>query len=141
MLEVWLNEIRRARPDAVYVFCSEGAGASDPPGEPAHCSRYRLIGNGEWRPLPSSVSVPHPFRAGYNEASAFIVQGILYPIDSFEAPTIEWFSLNGGPWRHEKLPTRGEYLIRVGRGERMRKCRAVLILQDPYVAVVSRGGI
>ena len=47
MLDDWLREIRRASADAVYVFCSEGVGASDPPNEPAACRKYRLIGDGE----------------------------------------------------------------------------------------------
>src|SRR3972149_697782 len=139
MLENWLSEIRRASPDAVFVFCSEGIGAAGPPSEPAPCTHYRLIGDGGWRPLPKTISVPHPFRPGSNEASAFVVQRVVHPVDSFEPPTIEWFSRNGGPWRRERVPTRGEYLIKASSGARMRRCRAVLILQDPYLAVVSKG--
>lgn len=137
VLDDWRREILAAVPDAVYVFCSEGSGAADPPNEPIACRSYRLIGDAAWKPLPNAISVPHPFRPGSNKASAFVVQRVVYPVDSFELPTVEWFSLKKGPWRRERVPTRGEYLIRAGGGERMRRCRAVLILQDPYLAVVS----
>ncbi len=136
VLDDWRREIIAAGPDAVYVFCSEGVGAADPPNEPAPCRSYRLIGDLTWQPTPKAISVPHPFRHGSTEASAFVVHRVVYPVDSFELPTVEWFSLKGGPWRREKVPTRGEYLIRAGGGERMRRWCAVLILQDPYLAVV-----
>jgi len=138
MLNDWLCEIRRSSPEAVYVFCSEGVGASDPSHEPAACRSYRFIENGAWLPLPDALRVPHPLRPTSNEASAFVVQRVVHPMDSLEPPTIEWFSLKKGPWRREMVPTRGEYLIRPGSGERMRRYRAVLILRDPYLAVVSR---
>jgi hypothetical protein len=137
VLDDWRHEILTASPDAVYVFCSEGVGATDPPNEPVACRSYRLISDAGWQPLPKAIRVPHPFRHGCNEASAFVVQGVVYPVDSFELPTVEWFSLKRGPWRRETVPTRGEYLIKAGGSERMRRCRAVLILQDPYLAMVS----
>ncbi len=139
MLDAWRNQIIETGPDAVYVFCSGGTGAADPPNAPAPCVSYRLIGETSWKPIPAGVKVPHPFRPGVTEASAFVVKRVIYPIDFFERPTVEWFSLKRGPWRHEKVPTRGEYLIRAGAGERLRRCRAVLVLQDPYLAVVSTG--
>jgi hypothetical protein len=64
-------------------------------------------------------------------------RGVVYPVESFDPPTGEWCSPQNGPWRRGRLPTRGEYLIRTGGVEKMRRCRAVLILRDPYLAVVS----
>jgi hypothetical protein len=133
----WLGEIRRLEPEAVYAFCSESRGASDPPSKPVACKRYRFIEEEAWRPLPAVVSIPHPFRPNATEASAFVVQRIIDAGDAGDAPRIEWFSLTSGPWRRHSVPTRGEYLIRPGRGEPMRKWRAVLVLRDPYLAVVS----
>jgi len=137
VLEAWQSQIVETGQDAIYVFCSEGIGAADPPNEPAACKSYRLIGDDSWNPLPEAISVPHPFRPGFKEASAFLVQRVVYPLDSFERPTVEWFSVKKGPWRRERLPTRGEYLIRPGAGERMPRYRAVLALRSPYLAVVS----
>ena len=135
MLTDWMREIRLTRPDTVAVFCSDSRSAKDPPGVPVPCIRYRFVEDSTWLPLPASVSVPHPFRWRTTEASAFVVERILVdPVDPF-GPA-EWF-LKGGGWQHRRLPTRGEYLIRRGQGERLRRCGAVLVLRDPYLAVVS----
>lgn len=138
VLDAWHNHIMATGPDVVYVFCSEGSGAADPPNEPVPCRSYRLVGQAAWNPLPEGVRVPHPFRPGQKEASAFVVKRVVYPVAPLELPSVEWFSLKKGPWRRDRVPTRGEYLIRAGKGERIRSFRAVLILQEPYVAVVSR---
>ena len=135
MLKDWIREIRLGRPNAVAVFCSDGKGAKDPPGAPIPCLRYRFVEDSTWRLLPDAVSVPHPFRARTTEASAFVVERIVVdPVEPF-GPA-EWF-LKGGAWQHQGIPTHGEYLIRPGKGERLRRYRAVLALRDPYLAVVS----
>jgi hypothetical protein len=134
-LDAWWREILAASPGPVYVFCSEGAGAVDPANEPTACTRYRLIGDSAWQPLPTAIRVPHPFRRGATEASAFVVQQVIYPVGSLELPMVEWWSK--GLWRRDRTPTRGEYLIRRGEGEAMRRVRAILLLKDPYLAEVS----
>jgi hypothetical protein len=87
--------------------------------------------------LPTAIPVPHPFRETHDQASAFVVQRVIHPVDARERPTLEWFAKDGS-WRGDKLPTRGEYLIRPGAGAEMRRYRAVLVLRDPYLAVVKR---
>ena len=138
ILEVWQQQIRMAEPKAVFTFCSEGKGASDPAGKVIHCSRYRFVGRSEWRPMPEAVQVPHPI-GRKTEASAFVVKRIIYPVKNTELPSVEWFSANGEPWRSDRVPPRGEYLIRCGGTTAMRRFRAVLELMDPYLAVVSVG--
>ena len=68
------------------------------------------------------------------KGSAFIVEKVIYPVQ-YEAIPIEW--LKDGQWRTGPLPTRPEYLIKVGHGEPMRKFRAVLELKAPYLAEVG----
>ncbi len=144
MLNDWHQELSVAERSAVFVFCSEGRGAVDPARDgtlnsPIDCRRYRFVGmeDTEWRPMPSGVRVPHPFRPGKSLASAFVVQRVIYPVESFQAPAVEWFSPNKGPWCQERVPTRGEYLIRPGGTVPMRRVNAVLELKPPYLAIVT----
>jgi hypothetical protein len=142
MLYDWHREISGAGPDAVFVFCSEGRGAVDPArdGVPAtNCQSYRFVPEkgAEWRPTPKGIKIPHPFRPGKTLASAFVVQGIIHPAETFVGPAVEWFSLREGPWRQTRVPTRGEYLIRPGGTIAMRSFSAVLELGSPYLAVVA----
>ena len=58
VLEAWQSQIVETGQDAIYVFCSEGIGAADPPNEPAACKSYRLIGDDSWNPLPEAISTP-----------------------------------------------------------------------------------
>jgi hypothetical protein len=147
-------ELLSAGPNGVFVFCSEGRGARDPAvvtpsNRTVDCQSYRFIGDQEWQPMPEEIRVPHPFRpAGTKLASAFKVRSIVYPVEPFqkvwpsisgtELPTVEWFSLKRkGPWCQDKIPFRGEFLIRPGGTTPMRNVRAILELEPPYLAVVS----
>jgi hypothetical protein len=87
--------------------------------------------------MPKGIRVPHPFRLGSKLASAFVVQQIIYPVEQFELPGVEWFSPKKGPWCQTCVPTRGEYLIRQSGTIAMRSVRAILELKPPYLAVVS----
>jgi hypothetical protein len=80
------------------------------------------------------AEVPRPIVAGI--ISIAIRNGPSQRTSGIGELTVEWFSLKKGPWRRERVPTRGEYLIRAGGVERMRPYRAVLVLQAPYLAVV-----
>ena len=122
------------------VFCSLSPGAVDPaetgvPVAAAECQSYRLVGETPWRPRPAGVRVPHPFRGTKRQAAAFVVQRVLYPVEPFVLPTVQWFSQ--GQWQDARVPTRGEYLIRRGGTTPMRPVRAVLELRAPYLATVS----
>jgi hypothetical protein len=145
-LRNWYKEIIEAQPEVVYVFCSDGKGRDphDEHGESkvVHCQRYHAADAGDneaWMDIPSSIQVPHTFRGKNNCASAFIVQRILSPdqIGEFVIPPVEWLRKDGS-WRPERIPTRGEYLIRTAKtgGTLTRKCGAILLLRRPYLAIV-----
>jgi hypothetical protein len=141
-LEAWVRELSVAGSSAVLVFCSDSAGAVDPAkaGAPAgttDCRSFRFAGQEEWRPLPAGVRVPHPFRGAQRHAAAFVVQRIVHPVGPLALPTIEW--LSDGQWRQDRVPTRGEYLIRPGGRAPIRPVRAILELREPYIALVSAG--
>jgi hypothetical protein len=143
ILDDWQQELLAAEQDPVLVFCSKSRGAVDPgrdgtPNRPIDCESYRFAGEDtQWRPMPSGVRVPHPFRPGKNLASAFVVQRVIYPVVPFQPPAVEWFSLRKGPWVQAKVPTRGEYLIRPGGTIPMREVSVVLELRSPYLAFVA----
>jgi hypothetical protein len=140
-LNEWYRELSFAKPRGpVVVFCSEGKSTKDPdrPGSLARtvdCTRYRFIGDGSWQGVPPLIRVPHPFGPGKTVASAFVVRRVHYPIKPSQLPFVEWFS--SGNWHETAVPPRGEYLIRRGGKIAMRKIRAVLELQPPYLAVVK----
>ena len=143
-LNHWYRELASPKRNAVFVFCSEGRGAVDPAREGTRnktvdCQSYRFVGDesARWYSMPKGVRVLHPFAPGSTSASAFIVQRIMYPVDSFQLPVVEWFSMNNGPWRQEQIPTRGEYLIRPGGTVPMRRASAVLELKAPYLAFIE----
>ena len=139
-LDAWHQELASA--ERVFAFCSDGRGAVDPAevtgNQPLDCKSYRFTVGAisEWQPMPSQIRIPHPFRAGQTQACAFVVQQVMYPVESFDRPALEWFSREKGGWLQRRLPTRGEYLIRPGGTIPMRKVAAVLRLKPPYLAVV-----
>jgi hypothetical protein len=138
----WERELSTAKTDLVFVFCSEGRGAVDPArdgslSQPAQCKSFCFVGDTQWHPMPSGVSVPHPFRPGQNRASAFVVQRIIFPVEKFAPSNLEWFFQKNQLWDQREIPTRGEYLIRRGGTVRMRGVRAVLELKSPYLAIVA----
>jgi hypothetical protein len=152
MIHDWYRELSSpATTQSVFVFCSRWEGGTDPgrPGTPnktIDCKQYQFLGrNARWEPLPSSIRVPHPFPEGRSLASAFVVQRVHYPIESFRRPAVEWFSRTRGPWRRELVirgtahpyPTRGEYLLRPGGSVPMREVSAILELMPPYLAIVK----
>lgn len=137
VLAAWSAELTRsARP---AVFCSSSKNAVDPAATgfattSDACKRFRFINETQWRPFPSAIRSPHPFRKK-KYASAFIIQEICIPEDNSKLPAVEW--LSKGEWRQDRLPTRGEYLIRSGGILPPRKVRSVLILRPPFLAMVS----
>jgi len=140
VLESWAREILAAGPSRVFVYCSDSPRAVDPadagvPVPTPDCRSYWFAGQDEWQPWPAGVRVPHPFRGSRRQASAFVVQRIIYPVEPFARPAVEW--LFGRQWRQDRLPTRGEYLIRAGGKTSMPPVRAILELRAPYLALVS----
>jgi hypothetical protein len=140
----WLQQLKAANHDGAYVFCSCSKSAVDPArdgnsSQALKCKSYRFLTGDEsqWKPIPSGVCVPHSFRKGQTLASAFVVKQIIHPVTCFRPPAVEWFSVRKGPWCQERMPTKGEYLIRPGGTHSMRDVGAVLELAPPYLAVVS----
>lgn len=133
-LESWFKKIAAEAPNNVLVFCSGGVGARAPAGQTKYCEYYVPIGALKSETIPSGISVPHPMGGKIQKGSAFIVKNIIYPA-SYEEIPIEW--LKDGKWQTRVLPTRPEYLIKPGRGQPMRKFRAILELKYPYLAEVG----
>jgi len=140
VLDEWCRHLSAAAGSTAVVFCSHSPGAVDPadvgiPIGTTDCRSYRFAAKKEWQPWPVGIRVPHPFRGKSKLASAFVVQRIIHPVESFALPAVEW--LYKGQWRKDRVPTRGEYLIRLGGVTPIRQVGAVLELRVPYLAVVS----
>lgn len=134
MLRRWHGLLASAGAPAL-VFCANSAGAVDPSAGVGTTRSYRFIDQDEWRALPEAIKVPHPFRGQGRDASAFVVQRIVHPLDPFDCP-VEWLFRNG-QWRQDRVPSRGEYVIRPGGTVPIRSVRAVLELGKPFLAVVG----
>lgn len=145
LLHDWMRQLTSVRQERVLVFCSD-RGGKDPlarggTAKKAECQSYRLVGERLWRPLPEGVRVPHTFPFGKGNASAFMVQRVIHPVEDFERPSIEWLRKDGN-WCHGAnpntggLPTQGEYLIRRGGIGKMRGVGTILELKPPYLAEV-----
>jgi hypothetical protein len=122
-------------PSPVLVFCSDSKGTRAPAGETKYCEYYLPIGFSEPAKIPSKIKVPHPMGGRVKTAVAFIVKNVIYPVQH-EPIEIEWF-YDSKDWRHDRMPTRGEYLIKPGQGESIRRFLAILELQAPYIAEVG----
>lgn len=132
----WVKYLAETR-DSVYALCSHSPKSLDPDAHQGRllASEYRLLGDKEWQPMPhpDEMKVTNPFkRRGL--ALAFRVRRII----QFEPITppfgIEWYSKQEQRWRSDRLPTRGEYLIRKGGDASLRKVCAALELYAPYLA-------
>jgi hypothetical protein len=146
MLLDWHRELASTKTPEVFAFCSDSRAAVDParPGTPngvVNCQSLRFVDESVWRPMPSPIKIPHPFRPGKTLASAFVVEAVIYPLEPFQLPAVEWFSPTKGPWCQGSVPTRGEYLIRRGGTNPMRRVCAVLKLKSPYLALVSTDAV
>ena len=141
-LTAWEKEMSSPNTGNPLVFCSDSVAARDPAEigglvRSIPCWGYRPVGEDAWRSIPAPVSVRHPFRRSKHVASAFVVRRIIHPVEEMDLPTVEW--LSQGRWRQDRLPTRGEYLVRRGGGVRLRPVIAILELQAPFVVHVIGG--
>jgi hypothetical protein len=140
VLDEWYYCLSSVSGSKAVVFCSHSPEAVDPACvgntvEISDCQSFRFIGETGWKEWPNQIRVPHPFRGKKKQASAFVSERIIYPVTEFIPSPVEW--LSKGQWRQDRVPTRGEYLIRRGGLITMRKIGAVLELCPPYLAVVS----
>ena len=136
-IELWRSEIRRRKPVSVLALCSQSKGAIDPKGTPARARVFRTAEDLNWQIIPYTINVPHPF-GEKTSASAFRVSRILSPSDVSITTEFHWLRVKDRIWCDERIPTRGEYLLRPGRGAPLRPIRAVLELQEPFVVEIRK---
>ena len=115
---------RKRREMKAVAFCSYSPEAIDPAGTgtpvgTTECQSYRFVGQTEWQPWPSGVRVPRPFRGRKREASAFVDQRVIYPIEEFSLSAVQWFS--NGEWKEPRIPTR-DSARRLGSNAPSRSC-------------------
>jgi len=131
---IWLKNIIENNPINILAFCSAGKGSQEPKGETKEYRHYKPAGEDSLKEIPSDILVLHP--SNKMEGSAFIVKNIIFPAGRSNKTNIEWLQING-QWRNDRIPTRGEYLIKIGQGQPMGNYRAILELQYPYIAEVK----
>jgi len=122
----------------VYAFCSYSPNAHDPDVNKGTllARQYRYFGESEWRlmPDPNIMKVTNPFkRKGL--ALGFKVSRVIQVNPAIVPPfTVEWYSRGEDRWRADRVPTRGEYLLRRGGNLPLRPICAILELAVPYLA-------
>jgi hypothetical protein len=141
--DIWLEQLSAAT-GPVHVLCSHSPKAVDPDlnrGEVA-ATHYRELASESWQAMPAQdiLKVTNPFK-NQGRALAFKVVGV-HPIEpAVPSFGVEWYSRQERRWRGDKVPTRGEYLIRRGGSAAPRAVGAVLELAPPYLVVVRRDGV
>ncbi len=134
-LEKWTKEINKHN-QRIFVLCSDSPDARTPAGKCFYTKKYKAIDTDKWENVPFTVKVPHPF-GKKNTAVAFKVKAIYGP-EKIQMPKgIKWLCMNG-KWREDDLPTRGEYLIKSGKGCKLRKVYQILELKYPYLTVLKK---
>ena len=134
-LKAWYEEILKEKPRNALVFCSDGVGAKSPKGRKAYCQNYIPVNDNKSQKVPSNIKVLHHL-GERSRGTAFVIQDIIYPVD-YKLETVQWL-YQKQEWRNDKIPTRSEYLIKAGKGELMRKYRAILVLKPPYLAQIMK---
>lgn len=138
-LTKWFELINSLKNQSVYTLCSDGIGAREPKGKRDYCRQLRKPDKKNWEDIPPKISVPHPM-SNRDYASAFVVKRIIDVDDTDNVPPfrIEWFHTERDAWISSPLPTRPEYLIRRGGSADIRRVRAVLELEHPYIVTLRR---
>jgi len=125
----------------VYVLCSDSPGARDPDlygRDERHAQAYQLVGSDVWQEMPDRelMIATNPFKRR-ERACAYVVRKVIQIVAADVPPIkIEWYGKDKGEWSRERLPTRGEFMIRRGGEQPLRRVRAVLELAPPYLAVL-----
>jgi hypothetical protein len=134
---IWTSEIQLANSRHVHALCSKSRNAVNPKGEAAYAREFRSVGQEEWQTIPESIKVPHPF-GSKSIASAFRVSKVLHASEVNIPTEFEWLCVGDKAWRTDSVPTRGEYLLRTGKGTMLRPICAILELQEPYVVEIRK---
>lgn len=138
-VNLWTSEIQSVSPSPshVHALCSKSKNAVDPKGKPAFAREFRSVGQQIWQPIPKSIKVPHPF-GNKSTASAFRVSKVLHASEVTIPSKFEWLRVRDKDWRTNSVPTRGEYLLRPGKGTILRPVCAILELQAPFVVEIRK---
>lgn len=140
LFDKWCHELSKTTSD-IYAFCSNGSGVDPSRDGGVCCSRWKPHGKADWRHIPDGVQVPHGFNGNQQYACAFLVSDVIRVDPGKRLPVhVEWLDKNGR-WRREKLPTRGEKLVRPcssGAALPKKGICAVLKLKPPYLAYLER---
>ena len=140
----WFKEIEKIKPEKVLVFCSSGNG-KDPADDIADLNDmdrythkfYKPINENEYLPIPPEIIVTLPSKKNAVQGSAFKVKDIIIPNANNEQYNVEWLLKDGTTWRSDKIPTRGEFLIKFGQGAPMRPFSVILELEYPYLVEIK----
>lgn len=136
---LWLRLLEKSQ-GPVFAFCSHSPNARDPDKHRGNlrATHYRHLDETAWHaiPNPKFMYVTNPFkRRGL--ALAFKVRRVV-ALDPATPPfPVEWFAKRDRRWHSDRLPTRGEFLIRRGGSASLRPVSALLELIPPYLAVLK----
>jgi len=138
--QAWLDRLNGSD-GPVYALCSHSPGARDPDENEGNllASHFRYVSETSWRAMPNPriMKVTNPFRRK-GLALGFRVRRVI-TFEPVNPPFgVEWYSRGNATWRSDRIPTRGEYLIRRGGRVAPRKVCAALELEPPYLAVLKR---
>jgi hypothetical protein len=134
----WLHALSDVK-GPVFVLCSRSPSARDPDVHRGQllATHYQWPREGEWNemPIPDQMKVTNPFkRRGL--ALAFRVRRVIEIAPTVAPFKIEWYSKKDQMWRSDRLPTRGEFLVRRGGSAYLRRVRAILELDPLYLATL-----
>jgi hypothetical protein len=141
--DAWLRRLNEAT-GPIFVLCSHSLGARDPDeyrgGRLA--THFSDLDESEWKAMPDPfmMKVTNPFKRR-NRALAFKVRRVVALDPAVPPFTVSWYAKREERWRSDssdRLPTRGEFLIRRGGSVSLRPVSALLELVPPYVQVLKR---
>jgi hypothetical protein len=136
----WLELLSKTN-GPVYALCSHSPGARDPDAHQGSlsASHYRYLSDTSWQamPDPKVMKVTNPFKRqglalGFKVSRVIALEPVIPPFG------VEWYSRGESSWRSDRVPTRGEFLVRRGGSVAPRRVCAVLELARPYLAVLKR---
>jgi hypothetical protein len=133
---VWLEHLASVE-GPVYAFCSHSPNARDPDTNKGTllASHFRYLLDSSWQamPDPKVMKVTNPFKRqglalGFKVSRVVEIEPVVPPFG------VEWYSRRERSWRADRVPTRGEFLIRRGGTIPPRRVGAILELAQPYLA-------
>ena len=133
--DVWLDLLANVK-GPVYALCSHSPNARDPDTNKGAllASHFRYLQETTWQRMPSPkiMKVTNSFRRkgfalGFKVSRVVEIEPIVPPFG------VQWYSRGERIWRFDRVPTRGEFLIRRGGTMALRSVGAVLELAWPYL--------